>query len=45
MSQQDENGLSVEDLEAGPGWHLKALAIIIAGLLVAYVLAVNLVLK
>ncbi len=45
MSSQDESGISVEDLEASPGWHLKAVAIIIAVLLVAYVLAVNLILK
>lgn len=45
MSEQDQNGLSVEDLEASPAWHLKAVVVIVAVLLVAYVLAVNLVLK
>jgi cytochrome c-type biogenesis protein CcmH/NrfG len=45
VSNQEQNGLSVEDLDASPGWHLKAVVVIIAVLLVAYVLAVNLVLK
>ena len=44
MSGQDD-GISVEDMEANPSWHLRAVGIIIACLLLAYVLAVNLVLK
>ncbi len=45
MSKSDESGISVEDRDVKPGWHLKALAVIIAVLLVAYVVAVNMVLK
>jgi hypothetical protein len=45
VSGQDGDGVSVEDMEASPSWHLKAVAIIAACLLVGYALAVNLVLK
>ena len=45
MNEQDDHGISVENMESAPAWHLKAVAIIIACLLVVYVLAVNLVLK
>lgn len=44
MSSQEPD-IEVEDLDASPRWHLKALAVIAALLLAAYVAAVNLVLK
>ena len=44
MADQEPR-ISVYDREASPRWHLKALAVIVVVLLVAYVLAVNLVLK
>jgi hypothetical protein len=45
MSSDPEIQVSVEDRDLGPYWHVRAVLIIVAGLGVAYVLAVNLVLK
>ena len=44
MSEPDIQ-VTVEDLEASPSWHLRVVGVIIVVLLIAYVLAVNLVLK
>ena len=44
MSEPDIQ-VSVEGREASPGWHLRVVGVIIVILLIAYVLAVNLVLK
>ena len=41
----DGSQVSVEGREASPGWHLKAVLIIVVLLALAYVVAVNLVLK
>jgi cytochrome c-type biogenesis protein CcmH/NrfG len=45
MSNDPEIQVSVEDRDLSPGWHLKAVLVIIAVLGIAYVLAVNWVLK
>jgi hypothetical protein len=44
MSEPDIQ-VSVEDRDLSPAWHLRAVLIIAAVLGIAYVLAVNLVLK
>jgi hypothetical protein len=45
MSGDPQGKVSVEDRDLSPAWHLRAVLVIAAVLGVAYVLAVNLVLK
>jgi hypothetical protein len=45
MSTDPDIQVSVDDREASPAWHLRALAVIIVVLAVAYKVAVSLVLK
>jgi hypothetical protein len=45
MSPEPDNRVSVDDREASPGWHLRAVIIIVIILAVAYEVAVRMVLK
>ncbi len=45
MSNEPASQVSVDDRETSPGWHLRAVIIIVIVLAIAYEMAVRMVLK